>query len=188
MATVPVGVIHGRFQPLHLGHMEYLLAGKKRCKFLIIGITNPDPGMTADHPANPQRSLPVSNPFTFHERLLMVRESLLEAGIRRNEFDIVPFPINYPEMLKYYVPMDARFFVTIYDEWGRAKVALFHSLGLDVEVMWERAASERLTSSTEVRRLIGTGGEWQHLVPPAVVRIIQELKLDRRIRDIPSPR
>lgn len=24
-----VGVIHGRFQMLHNGHMEYLLAGKK---------------------------------------------------------------------------------------------------------------------------------------------------------------
>ena len=38
----PIGVIHGRFQMLHHGHMEYLLAGKKRCQRLIIGISNPD--------------------------------------------------------------------------------------------------------------------------------------------------
>ena len=37
-----VGVIHGRFQGLHLAHMEYLLAGKSRCRFMYIGITNPD--------------------------------------------------------------------------------------------------------------------------------------------------
>ena len=34
------GVIHGRFQGLHNGHMEYLLTAKKRCDFLVIGITN----------------------------------------------------------------------------------------------------------------------------------------------------
>ena len=37
-----IWVIHGRFQGLHIGHMEYLLEGKKRCDFLYIGITNPD--------------------------------------------------------------------------------------------------------------------------------------------------
>ena len=42
----PIGVIHGRFQMLHHGHMEYLLAGKKRCQRLIIGISNPDEGCT----------------------------------------------------------------------------------------------------------------------------------------------
>ena len=35
------GVIHGRFQILHLKHMEYILAAKMRCKKLYIGITNP---------------------------------------------------------------------------------------------------------------------------------------------------
>ncbi|WP_199413554.1 hypothetical protein [Coprococcus sp. AF21-14LB] len=39
---VDVGVIHGRFQILHLKHMEYLLAAKMRCKKLYVGISNPD--------------------------------------------------------------------------------------------------------------------------------------------------
>ncbi len=30
-----IGVIHGRFQMLHIGHMEYLLAGKERCNYLL---------------------------------------------------------------------------------------------------------------------------------------------------------
>ena len=38
------GVIHGRFQCLHLKHMEYLMAAKNQCKRLIIGISNPDAG------------------------------------------------------------------------------------------------------------------------------------------------
>ena len=39
---VETGVIHGRFQVLHLKHMEYLLAAKMRCQTLYIGITHPD--------------------------------------------------------------------------------------------------------------------------------------------------
>ena len=39
---IETGVIHGRFQVLHLKHMEYILAAKMRCRKLYIGITNPD--------------------------------------------------------------------------------------------------------------------------------------------------
>ena len=184
MSKHPIGVIHGRFQPPHLGHIEYLLAGKSRCAFLYIGIANPDPNLTAENSANLLRSRLEANPFTFQERLLMLRDSLLEVGIPRSEFEIVPFPINYPHLLKYYVPLDAHFFVTVYDDWGREKVKVLEDLGVKVEVMWERSMLERFTSGTEVRKLIAIGEEWQHLVPQAVVRIIRELKLDERVHEI----
>ena len=61
---VKIGVIHGRFQGLHLGHIEYLLEGKKRCKFLYIGVTNPDPNLTKENINDTKRSMPEENPFT----------------------------------------------------------------------------------------------------------------------------
>lgn len=100
---VRIGVVHGRFQPLHIGHLEYFLAAKKKCDFLIVGITNPDPSLTKPDESNPHRSLDTSNPFTYFERYTMIKESLLEAGLKRDEFDIVPFPINFPDLIKYYV-------------------------------------------------------------------------------------
>jgi nicotinamide mononucleotide adenylyltransferase len=102
----------------------------------------------------------------------------------RSEFEIVPFPINYPHLLKYYVPLDANFFVTVYDDWGREKVKILEQLGVEVEVMWERTLSERLTTGTEVRKLIAIEEEWQHLVPQAVARIIRDLKLEKRVQEI----
>ena len=39
---VDKGVVYGRFQILHLKHMEYLLAAKMRCRRLYVGITHPD--------------------------------------------------------------------------------------------------------------------------------------------------
>lgn len=175
MDRAEVGVIHGRFQPVHVGHMEYLLAGKSRCKYLWIGIANPDPGLTAYDPVNPNRSEPSSNPFLYYERFLMIRDAFLDAEVPRDEFDIVPFPINFPELLKYYVPLNARFFVTVYDEWGWKKVDLFRSLGLDVDVMWVRSPSDLITSGTEIRNLILTGGDWDDLVPSTVAKIIHDV-------------
>jgi cytidyltransferase-like protein len=184
MVNDSVGVIHGRFQPPHLGHMEYLLAGKNKCEFLYVGITNPDPSLTASDSTNPARSLPMANPFTYYERFAMLRDALLAEGIPREKFEIVPFPINYPDRLRYYVPLNARFFVTIYDDWGRQKVQLLESLGVEVDIMWERSISTRITSGTEIRRLVAANQAWEHLVPDAVAQIIKKSNLDRRIQEI----
>ena len=95
--TAGVGVAHGRFQPLHPGHLEYLLAAKARCRLLVVGITNPDPSQTAHESSDPNRGLPDANPFTYYERHVMVERSLVAAGIGRDEFRIVPFPHSFPE-------------------------------------------------------------------------------------------
>jgi nicotinamide mononucleotide adenylyltransferase len=33
-----IGVVHGRFQPFHNGHLEYVLSAKQKCDFLYVGI------------------------------------------------------------------------------------------------------------------------------------------------------
>jgi nicotinamide-nucleotide adenylyltransferase len=132
------GVIHGRFQVLHHDHLKYLLAGNARCRHLVVGITNPDPILTRDDVMDPQRSLPAENPLTYFERYTMIRSSLVEAGLPLSDFSVVPFPINLPELYKYYVPMQATFFLTIYDQWGRRKLEQFQALGLKTEVLWSK--------------------------------------------------
>lgn len=184
MKKVDVGVIHGRFQGLHFGHMEYLLAAKKRCNYLFIGIANPDPGLTKDNIADLKRSKPEENPFTYYERLIMLREAMVESNINRNEFEIVPFPINVPELIKYYVPMDALFFITIYDDWGKHKLNTFEKLGVKTDLMWARTLDERFTTGKYVRQLIATNEPWEHLLPVSVVKYIKTNKLDLRIKEL----
>ena len=177
-----LGVIHGRFQVLHNDHMKYLLAGKELCKHLIIGITNPDPSLTKDSNANPHRSKPMANPLTYYERYVMIEEALKEKGLNSSEFSIVPFPINFPNLIKYYVPMDAIFFLTIYDDWGKQKKAYFESLGLNIHVLWEVPLEKKGLSSNDIRKSMITGGNWEHLVPSTVVRLIKEWKIVQRLK------
>lgn len=177
-----IGVIHGRFQMLHKGHMEYLLAGKSRCERLIIGICNPDVNLTKYDCACPHRSESLSNPLTYFERYEMIKGAMIEAG--QQSFDIVPFPINFPELIFNYVPKKAAFYMTIYDKWGEEKKRLLENIGCNVEVMWYRTDAERFTSGTEVREKIRSGESWKELVPPFVFRYITEHGIDERIMSL----
>lgn len=179
-----IGVIHGRFQMLHKGHMEYLLAGKQRCRHLVIGIANPDVQMTKYNETSPHRSARKANPLTYYERFQMLQGSLVEYGVSPEEFDIVPFPINYPELLFNYVPQNARFYITIYDAWGIEKKKLLEEIGCSVEVMWRRGNETRITSGTEVRERIASGQPWKHLVPEFVYNYILVNGIDARIRNL----
>jgi nicotinamide mononucleotide adenylyltransferase len=178
--TCPVAVIHGRFQPLHLGHLEYLLAGAGRAETLVVGITNPDPSQIVEEAVDRTRALPEANPCTFYERYLMVEGALTEAGVAHHRLRIVPFPHSFPERLRFYAPWNATYLLTIYDEWGMAKLNRFRELGLATEVMWRR--DEKPISGARVRAAIAADEAWERFVPSAVARVVKEWGIDARIR------
>ncbi|MHC4662367.1 MAG: nicotinate-nucleotide adenylyltransferase [Planctomycetota bacterium] len=178
------GVIHGRFQVLHNDHMKYITAGKEKCRHLVIGITNPDPMLTKIDEADKERSDPSANPFSYYERQVMLKAALLDTGISVEEFTIVPFPISFPELYRFYVPEDAVFFLTIYDEWGEKKLETFKSIGYEIDVLWRRPLEEKGLTSTHIRELISREEPWEHLVPQAVARKLSELGLLERVRKV----
>lgn len=178
-----LGVIHGRFQILHNDHLKYLLAGKARCRHLVIGITNPDPTLTRDDPADPARSKPGANPLTYFERHSLVTAVLGDAGLSRSEFSVVPFPINFPDLYGSYVPLDAVFYLTVYDQWGRRKQEMFQRLGLKVEVLWTRDIRHKGLSAGEIRRKMASGGEWEPYVPKSAADMMKQWKIPERLRD-----
>jgi nicotinamide mononucleotide adenylyltransferase len=177
-----IGVAHGRFQLFHLDHLKYVLAAKERCRHLVVAITNPDPTLTKFDLADPHRSAEADNPLTFYERYVMIRETLLAQGLEFREFSVVPLPINVPEIYRYYVPMDATFFLTIYDEWGERKLQLFESLGLKVEILWRKPSTEKGLTASAIRRLMGLDQPWEHLVPAAVARLVREMEFLQRLK------
>lgn len=178
-----VGVVHGRFQLLHNEHMKYILEGKKRCKHLIIGICNPDKSLTKYSENCPHRSEAASNPFSYYERFQMIQGAMIESGISLYDFDIVPFPVNYPELIFCYTPRRAKYYMTIYDEWGTEKKTALEKIGCIVEVMWKKNIDQKLISGTDVRQCIRAGKAWKQYVPLSVFKYITEHGLDKRIVD-----
>lgn len=181
-APYDVGVIHGRFQVLHHDHLRYLLAGKALCRHLVVGVTNPDPTLTRERSADPHRSRPEANPLTYYERQALVRAALGETGVPAAAFTVVPLPINFPELYRYYVPLDAVFFLTIYDEWGREKLGQLRSLGLKTHVLWEVPPEQKGISGSEVQRRMTQGEPWKSLVPDAVAALLETWDVPARLR------
>ncbi len=181
-----LGTIHGRFQILHNDHLKFLMAGKELCEHLIVGITNPDPSLTKDHDSNPHRSKPIANPLTFYERYVMIRDNLLESELNYSEFSIVPFPINVPELLKFYVPMNVVFFLSIYDDWGRQKKKYLESQRLKVHVLWDVPLEKKGLSGSDIRESMLKGEPWKQFVPSATTKLVQEWGIIKRLKDLNS--
>jgi cytidyltransferase-like protein len=100
-------MIHGRFQPFHNGHLEYLRGAAERSDEVWIGITNPDPERIKPEASDPLRHLPESNPFSYAERLLMVKAAAAELGLEPGAVHVIPFPVT-AELWPAYVPEGGR--------------------------------------------------------------------------------
>jgi cytidyltransferase-like protein len=174
-----IGVVHGRFQILHLDHLKYILAAKRFCDTLIVGITSPDPSHTTPEPADANRGDAQANPCTYYERMLMIEGALTDEQIPRSQFQIVTFPIGRPELIPCYAPPEAEHFLTIYDDWGQAKLERLQGLNLKTHVLWRR--SDKGLTASRIRTAIKDGTPWSHMVPPATRRVVREREIDKRI-------
>ena len=181
---VETGVIHGRFQILHNDHMKYLLAGKGKCRHLVVGVTNPDPTLTKDDSADMARSSLEANPLNYFERYTMIKAALQEMGVDLSDFSIVPFPINFPDLYRFYLPLDATFFLTIYDAWGERKLEQFRTLGLKVDVLWRKPIEEKGLRASDIRNHMQRGEAWEHLVPGSTRKLMKKWDIPARLRAI----
>jgi nicotinamide-nucleotide adenylyltransferase len=165
------GMIHGRFQPFHNGHLEYLRGAAARSDEVFVGITNPDPGRVKEEPSDPLRHLPESNPFTYAERLLMIEAVAQDEAI---PVHVIPFPVNEPELWSEYVPDRVTQYLRLFSEWGGTKLERMRDAGYEVVILDE--GSEKQISGADVRDALRGGGDWESLVPPGVARVIRSLQ------------
>lgn len=168
------GMIHGRFQPFHRGHLEYLRGAAERSDEVWIGITNPDPTRIKPEASDPLRHLPESNPYTYAERLLMVKAAAADLGLDLGRVHVIPFPVNEPELWPAYVPTGVTQYLRLFSEWGGTKLERLREAGYPVVILDEGA--EKQISGADVRAALRNGGDWESLVPPGVARILRKFK------------
>ena len=175
MTRAARGMIHGRFQPFHRGHLEYLRGAAAHCDELYVGITNPDPTHIRPEPSDPARHLPESNPWSYSERQLMVKAAALDLGLDLARLHVIPFPVNEPELWPAYVPDGVTQYLRLFSDWGGTKLERLREAGYEVVVLDQGAEKE--ISGVEVREALREGGDWESLVPQGVARVIRELEL-----------
>ena len=168
------GMVHGRFQPFHNGHLEYVRGAAARSDELFVGITNPDPARIRPEPTDPIRHLPESNPWSYAERLLMVKAAAGDLGLDLSRLHVIPFPVNEPELWPAYVPPGVTQYVRLFSDWGETKLRRLRDAGYDVVILDEGAEKE--IAGVDVRRALRSGRDWEPLVPPGVARLIRDLQ------------
>lgn len=174
------GSVHGRFQPLHNEHLEYILAAKKECEYLWIGITKYDIAPTEATPLGSQRERPENNPFTYFERINIIAESLLHAGVPRANFGFIPFPIETPNRLPEFLPLDISCFTTICEAWNEEKIRILRALGYEVIVLWERQ-HKGITGAVIREKILSGDHLWEEMVPPATRKWVETLSIRDRL-------
>ena len=124
-----------------------------------------------------------ANPLSFLDRRELVDAALVAAGIDRSRFRVTPFPIELPEKLCEFIPTNCVCFTTRVTEWNDEKVKRLHNHGFPTEILdTSEVDNIRVTSGTEIRRLIRSGGQdWQKFVPQAVAKMIST-RLKERFR------
>jgi nicotinamide mononucleotide adenylyltransferase len=146
----------------------------ERCDELWVGITNPDPARVKREDSDPARHLPESNPYTYAERMLMVKGAAGDLGLDQELVHVIPFPVNEPELWPAYVPAGVTQYLRLFSAWGGEKLERMRAAGYEVVILDEGAEKE--LSGAEVRDALRSGGDWEALVPPGVARVLRELE------------
>jgi nicotinamide-nucleotide adenylyltransferase len=166
-------MIHGRFQPFHNGHLEYLRGAAERSDEIWIGITNPDPERIKPEASDPLRHLPESNPFSYADRLLMVKAAARDLGLDPEAVHVIPFPVNEPELWPAYVPAGVTQYLRLFSAWGGTKLERLRDAGYEVVILDEGAEKE--ISGADVRAGLREGSDWEPLVPAGVAEVIRAI-------------
>lgn len=183
--TALVGCVHGRFQPPHRNHKEYILTAKARCDVLFIGITQPDIRQLSNCQADPHRSETSNNPLTFNERAECLRRMLsVEKYIEGRDYVIVPFDIDRPDTFQKYIPNTWMQYTTLIDEWNVEKKARLEELGYDVQVLYDRRGQDRI-SGTKIRYLAKIDDDaYREMVTPEVFSYLQGISFGERLKGL----
>lgn len=177
--------VHGRFQPFHTQHLEYIVAAKQRCDFLYIGITRSDPTQQQQCEVAPHRADSSANLLSYFERMEMISRCLLAEGFPRGQFGFVPMPIDNPKYLPYFMGTDIQCFTTTCDDWNLHKISVLEHYGYKVLSLIDRRDSGRVgsyISGSRIRNLVANSDDsWVDLVPKAVAQYLMDIGYPARL-------
>ena len=164
------GILIGRMQPVHNGHVEVIREILNEVDEIIIGI------------GSAQLSHELKDPFTAGERIVMMNQALADIGIDPSRYYIIPMQdINFNAIWASHVQMLTPPFSVVYS--GNPLVKqLFKEEGIEVK---QPPLYDRMhLSGTEVRKRILNDENWQELVPKATVDLLNEIDGVERLKNL----
>ena len=161
------GLVLGRFQPFHLGHLNLIQTVLNDKKEPLICIGSAQYAHTKD------------NPFTVKERKDMIQLIMDELNCNYTIYEI-PDINNYDKYVSHleeFVPK----FDTVYSG-NKLVQRLFKNAGYKIVIpeminreVWEGAA---------IRQAMTEGDEWEVAIPPQIVSMFRDLNVIERLKNL----
>ncbi len=160
------GLLIGRFQPFHKGHLGAINQIMKECNSLIIGVGSAQEERTS------------VNPLSGGERITIIKKVLEKRGLE--SIEIYPVPdLNCHPAWPYYVETILPKFDKVY---GNSQVVLdlFDSVGYQTGKI--EKIERKKYSGTVIRKNIREGREWKDHVPKEVYEFVEDINMEKRLR------
>ena len=170
MNKITRGLLIGRMQPVHNGHIQIIEKTLNYVDEVIIGI------------GSAQLSHELKDPFTAGERIMMMTQALDDYEIDPKRYYIIPIEdINRNALWVAQVKMLTPPFSKVYS--GNSLVKrLFKEEGY--EVFQPELFDREILSGTEIRDRMLNDGDWKSLVPKATIEVIDEIDGINRIKEL----
>ena len=164
------GLMMGRFQPPHLGHMGLVRQVLDECDEVIVAVTSS------------QYNYLAMDPFTAGERIDMIRGSLMDEGVSADRYMILGIENQHNVAIwASYLKAALPHFDKVYS--GNPYVVMLLA-DSGISVVQPRMMDRDVYNSTAIRQAIASDEPWQDRVPAAVARLIRSMGGVDRIKTI----
>jgi nicotinamide-nucleotide adenylyltransferase len=160
------GLLIGRFQPFHLGHLEALKFALTKVDKLWIGL------------GSSNKSLQNNNPFSAEERKKMILESIDDSIKNRIKIYFIPDLENHIRWIELIDSIVPKFDVIFTNDeltqylYSKKKVHVISIPFLQRDVL----------SGTNIRDRIQTGQKWENLVPEGTKNFLNRIDVKDRLK------
>jgi nicotinamide-nucleotide adenylyltransferase len=165
-----IGLLVGRFQPFHYGHLAAVRYALKQVDYLYVIV------------GSAQRSHERDNPFTASERISMIKSALDGNGVDPSKWMAIPIPDadSHSVWVSSVESMVPRFDVVFTND--TLTFLLFKEEGIAVKAV--PYLDRKRYSATNVRDRILERKDWESLVPKQVARLVKDFGGVRRVREL----
>ena len=162
------GLLIGRFQPFHLGHLAALRFALSKVDKLWIGL------------GSSNKPLQKNNPFSAEERKEMILSSIDESMKQRIQIYFIPDLENHVkwiELIDSLVPKFDTVFTN--DELTRHLYSK-----RDVEVLLIPFVKRDILSGTNIRNMMISDQKWEDLVPEGTKNFLSKTSAKQRLKNL----
>jgi nicotinamide-nucleotide adenylyltransferase len=162
------GLLIGRFQPFHLGHLDALRFALSKVDKLWIGL------------GSSNKSLEKNNPFSAEERKEMILSSIDKSMKQRIQIYFIPDLENHIKWIEFIATLVPKFDVIFTND----ELTKHLYSKRDVEVLSIPFVNRDILSGTNIRDMIISDQKWEDLVPEGTKNFLYKTIAKQRLKNL----